>query len=111
MDLAPLTNAYVAPTHGSAGPGQPPAAEEAARENPSGIDGDPQATLRTMEQLRRAALAPPDLSAQDLRVAVRASAIAFEARQQLIRETHRDARLAGYLDTTAPQSGGIDLEA
>lgn len=45
--------------------------------------GDPEQDLRMAEQVRRAALAPAEPSAQDQRIAARAAAIAAEARQAL----------------------------
>lgn len=47
------------------------------------IAGDPQATLAKMEQVRRAALAPAEPSAQDMRVAAQAQATAAQARSEL----------------------------
>ena len=45
--------------------------------------GDPEATLRAAEQVRAAALAPAQPSAQDQRIAAAASALALEARAQI----------------------------
>ena len=45
----------------------------------SPVPGDPQATLRKMEQVKRAALAPAEPSTQDLRVAARATSAATKA--------------------------------
>lgn len=47
------------------------------------VPGDPEATLRKMEVVLRAALAPAEPSAQDLRVAARAQAQAAQARAEL----------------------------
>lgn len=47
------------------------------------VAGDPQATLAKMEQVRRAALAPAEPSAQDMRVAAQAQATAAQARGEL----------------------------
>ena len=49
----------------------------------SPIPGDPEATLRKMELVQRAALAPAEPSAQDLRVAAEAAAQATQARAEL----------------------------
>lgn len=49
----------------------------------SPIPGDPQATLQKAQQVRTAALAPAQPSAQDMRVAQKAAAMAAKARQQL----------------------------
>lgn len=43
----------------------------------------PEETLRNMEQIRKAALAPSDPSGQDIRVAARAAAAAAEARRDI----------------------------
>jgi hypothetical protein len=49
----------------------------------SAVNGDPEATIRKMQQVRRAALAPSDPSAQDRMVAQKASSIEAEARAEL----------------------------
>jgi len=49
----------------------------------SEVPDDPQATIRKMEQIVRAALAPADPSTQDRMVASKASSIAAEARAEL----------------------------
>ncbi len=49
----------------------------------SPIPNDPEATLRKMELVQRAALAPAEPSAQDLRVAAQAQALAAQARAEL----------------------------
>ncbi len=60
------------------------------------VEGDPDATVRKMQQVRRAALAPGEPSAQDRRVAARA--------QQLEREAQ--AELGGH-DTKRDQPGQL----
>lgn len=73
----------------------------------SPIPNDPEATLRKMELVQRAALAPAEPSAQDLRVAAEAAAQATQARAELAelrreeatsaaeqRATEREERLA-----------------
>ena len=47
------------------------------------VSGDPEATMRKLQQVQRAALAPADPSAQDLSVAAQAQAGAIEARAEL----------------------------
>lgn len=47
------------------------------------VDGDPKATLRKAQQIRRAALAPADPSPQDRRIASEATAMAAKAQQEL----------------------------
>ena len=49
----------------------------------SAVPGDPEATLQKAMQIQRAALAPAEPSAQDLRVASSAAQMAVEARQQI----------------------------
>lgn len=61
----------------------------------SPIPGDPRATLQKAQQIRAAALAPAQPSAQDLKVAQKAQAMATQARndmnqQQLEREIQLD---------------------
>lgn len=48
----------------------------------SPIPGDPEATIRKMQQVRRAALAPGQPSSQDLAVAARASQVEQQARAE-----------------------------
>lgn len=48
--------------------------------------GDPEATLRKAEQIRRAALAPAHPSAQDQQIASRAIAMANQARLELFKQ-------------------------
>ncbi|MCA1792383.1 MAG: putative metalloprotease CJM1_0395 family protein [Desulfotignum sp.] len=48
------------------------------------VPGDPQATIRKMQQVRRAALAPASPSPQDIKVASRASALAAKAASELM---------------------------
>lgn len=52
----------------------------------SPIDGDPKATIRKMDQVKRAALAPADPSTQDRSVASRATQIQSRARAELASE-------------------------
>jgi hypothetical protein len=49
----------------------------------SAVRGNPQATIRKLEQVKRAALAPSNPSSQDRRVAARAEASITAARQEL----------------------------
>lgn len=60
-------------------------AGEVSLEN-SRVFDNPEATLQKAEQIRRAALAPEDPSAQDLRVAAQAVQIALEARSDIREE-------------------------
>lgn len=52
----------------------------------SPVEGDPEATIKQMEQIRRAALAPAEPSAQDRQVAAQAASAANRARAELARE-------------------------
>ena len=52
----------------------------------SEVPGDPKATLAKAKQVRRAALAPADPSAQDRRVATQASAMAAKASAELAQQ-------------------------
>lgn len=58
----------------------------------SPVAGDPSATLRKMQQVRRAALAPAEPSPQDRRVAARASAEEAKARTALREEQAQGAQ-------------------
>lgn len=64
----------------------------------SPVPGDPQATLAKMEQVRRAALAPAEPSAQDLKVAAQAQAQAAQARGEL-------AKMQALSAETEPAAG------
>ena len=66
------------------------------------VAGDPEATLRKAEVIRRAALAPAEPSPQDRRVAARAVSMAADARQEImqirleeISESRRSAKTQG----------------
>jgi hypothetical protein len=56
----------------------------------SGVPGDPEATLRKAEQLRRAAMAPGNPSPQDLAIAALAAAMAARARHEIARQEEAD---------------------
>lgn len=58
----------------------------------SKVPGDPKATIRKMQQVRKAALAPVKPSAQDRRVAALASRLETEARQELNTSYNQPAR-------------------
>jgi len=73
----------------------------------SAVSGDPAATIRKLEQVQRAALAPADPSSQDRRVAASASASANLARSELNveqisnRSEAADARIEKAQETDA----------
>jgi hypothetical protein len=60
----------------------------------SPIPNDPEATLRKMELVQRAALAPAEPSAQDLRVAAEAATQATQARAELAQLRREEAMAA-----------------
>lgn len=57
----------------------------------SKVSNNPQATIRKMEQVIRAALAPADPSMQDRMVAARARAISSEARTEIYSQNNEDS--------------------
>lgn len=57
----------------------------------SAVPGDPEATLRKADMIRRAALAPAEPSSQDLKVASSASAMANKARIELIQQRQQSS--------------------
>ena len=67
----------------------------------SAVPGDPEATLRKAETIRRAAMAPAEPSGQDYRVASKAAAMAARATTELLK-MQQDTRASGsLLDVTA----------
>lgn len=71
----------------------------------SPVPGDPQATITKMEIVRRAALAPSDPSAQDLKIAAQAQAEIGRARAELAQEKLSTARA-----TADTRSGLITIQ-
>ena len=59
----------------------------------SAINGDPAATLRKADVIRRAALAPASPSSQDQAVANKATAMAEIARTELIQQTQEEQKI------------------
>ncbi len=57
----------------------------------SPVPGDPEATIRKAQAVRRAALAPGNPSPADLRVAAAATRMEFEARMELARQRDEEA--------------------
>lgn len=70
----------------------------------SSVPGDPQATIRKAQQIRRAALAPADPSPQDRAVAASASAMEIKARKE-IQENDREPSP----ESSTPPHQPIDL--
>ena len=66
----------------------------------SAVPGDPEATLRKADTIRRAALAPAEPSPQDRRVAAQASSMAIDARQEIAQ-----LRLEEIKQTQSPENG------
>ena len=64
----------------------------------SAVAGDPEATLRKAEMIRRAALAPAQPSAQDYSVAAKASAMANKAVIELLRGQKGSGQIGSLLD-------------
>ena len=60
----------------------------------SAVPGNPQATIRKMQQVKRAALAPQEPSAQDRRVAAEAERKILQARQQIREQENEKVRKA-----------------
>lgn len=76
----------------------------------SPIAGDPAATLRKMQQVQRAALAPVEPSSQDRRVAAQAAAAAAKARSELqSKDAHNDIESKAVNAYRGVQSNGSDL--
>lgn len=69
----------------------------------SPVAGDPEATLRKAQTIQRAALAPGSPSAQDHAVAVAASRMAEEARQELARQQTAELREPAGISQTRTQ--------
>ena len=70
----------------------------------SEIPGDPQATIRKMQQIRRAATAPAHPSAQDRRVAAQAARIEANAKTELREkgsDTSKSAASTGFAKSIA----------
>lgn len=72
------------------------------------VPGDPAATLRKMEVVRRAAMAPAEPSSQDRAIAAEAAAAAAQARAELQRQMATE-RAGGT--TAAPAAPRLDLFA
>jgi hypothetical protein len=72
----------------------------------SPIPGDPEATARKMEQVRRAALAPADPSGQDQAIAAAASAAAAQASQEASKQKAADAQGGGQGGDQGPAPAG-----
>ncbi|MDA0662169.1 MAG: putative metalloprotease CJM1_0395 family protein [Proteobacteria bacterium] len=69
----------------------------------SPVSGNPQATIRKMEQVKRAALAPANPSGQDRRVASQADAAIVKAKQELAAERREELE-----NQSSGEASGLD---
>ncbi len=69
------------------------------------VKGDPKATIRKMDQVRRAALSPADPSPRDRQVAARAAALAAQARAVLAQRQRAELNLPGGEPTDGADPG------
>lgn len=67
----------------------------------SEVAGDPEATLRKADTIRRAALAPANPSGADLSIAAKAAAMANKARGELLNSQKQPSRYGELIDLTA----------
>ena len=76
-----------------------------------GDESSPEQTLRKMQQVKAAALAPAEPSPQDLRVASEATQKAFEARSEITEERSEElAEVRQRAQSGEPQSPGTEPE-
>ena len=75
----------------------------------SPVSGNPEATIRKAQQIRAAALAPADPSAQDRAVAASAAALEAQARQNLEKGQEDSTPYPDNENTGSPVSPRIDL--
>jgi predicted lipid-binding transport protein (Tim44 family) len=68
------------------------------------VEGDPEATIRKMQAVRKAALAPAHPSAQDRSVASRASQQEAKARQEIMRQRSENAEANGNPSASEAQT-------
>jgi len=68
----------------------------------SGIPDNPEATMRKMEQIQRAALAPRDPSSQDRRVAAEAGKKGAKARQEVVEKKRSEPQRHGGAPPASP---------
>ncbi|SDG93585.1 putative metalloprotease CJM1_0395 family protein [Roseospirillum parvum] len=74
----------------------------------SAVNGDPEATIRKMEAIKRAALAPAEPSPQDRAVAAQAEAVAAQAEAELARMKNEAQRAEREESEATPQPGRLD---
>ena len=76
----------------------------------SPVSGNPEATIRKAKQIRAAALAPADPSAQDRAVAASANTLEAQARQEL-QEQEQENDSSSLSNVPSPATSRIDLFA
>jgi hypothetical protein len=81
----------------------------------SAVSGNPEATLRKAQTIRRAANAPRNPSSQDRQVAAQAAQMEAQARQEINRERAEESKEAGGVktkdsDSLTPQSSERAIE-
>lgn len=75
----------------------------------SPVEGDPEATIRKMQQIRAAALAPAEPSSQDRQVAAQATRAAQQARAELTQKDENDEPSSG--PTSVAESTTADVSS
>jgi len=78
--------------------------------NLSEVPGNPQATIRKMQQVRQAALAPANPSSKDRQVAAKASAIEQQARAELAEKRAEEAKNGNPSSDSASQPDQIETD-
>ena len=73
----------------------------------SPVKGDPQATLQKAEQVRSAALAPAQPSAQDMKVAQRAQSMAAKARMDIAEENSEQLNRAAVREDSPQDKSDV----
>lgn len=77
----------------------------------SPVQGDPQATLQKAQQIKAAALAPTEPSAQDLKVAGKADQMAAEARSEILQENNTSSNSGSNDNNGDGESNAASLNA
>ncbi|GAA4504145.1 putative metalloprotease CJM1_0395 family protein [Pseudaeromonas paramecii] len=76
----------------------------------SPVSGDPQATIRKMQQVRAAALAPAEPSSQDRAVAARTQQLEAQARAELMEQTRQLSLDLGSQQTDTAAAAGTEAQ-
>lgn len=77
----------------------------------SPVQGDPQATLQKAQQIKAAALAPTEPSAQDLKVAGKADQMAAEARSEILQKNNTSSNSGSNDNNGDGESNAASLKA